>query len=997
MYGYATRLIIGYGNIRGSFSNLFAGKKLAFSLVVACFCFSFPLHAQNTYYSRASTAFNTASTWSTSPTGTPQNGNPIANNDIFIIQSGHSVSVGASRIIAQITINSGGTLTLGAFILTVTGNWTNDGTITGSTGRMNSTTGTLTNNGVISFSGAGGIIKTSGTLTNSATGSITVVGTGAIVMGSGNFVNSNTLTPTAVNFGSSQISLTGNVANQSIGGFSTTGAFAMNRNTGNSVAITGNIRCNSISISGGGAGMNLGTGLSHMVTGAVSLGTGTSTLDGGSGTLTIYGGAGSAWAGTGTNFIANNSTVVFAGALAQTIGGTKTFYNLTLAGAGTKTSTNTTVTNIFSLEGSTTSVPSAVPAYGANATLRYNTTSNRTVSSNEWPVNVAGGTLGGGVRIENTGDISLNTHKVLGAGVPVMIEPSAVLNMASYSLTINNDLNVTSGLLTGISTTTGLVITGVSNQNIGAISITGIVASRKTSGTAFITGDITAGALQLTNTATGKIDLGSQTHNFRAFTGTTGEWHANASLVTFAGTVSATNATLVAGNSTISFTGTASQTVPPYTYYNLGLSGGTKNIATGTTITVNNNYTVNSTTNLVTTANATVTGNMYGTGNITMGSGTLQVGGNWANSGTFTAGTGTVRYNGGIQSVAGLTYNNLQISNAGVKTMASSSTVLSGLIINPSSTLELGNLTLTLSGAGAVFTNNGTLDPGNASTVHYSGASGQSIAPADYHNLSFTGGTKTINAGAGLTINNNWNVHTATNMNTTATAGVTGNIGGGGAITQGTGGTILLSGAWTHSGTLTGTGTVNYEGLTQTVASAAYHHLTISNTGIKTLANSTTVKGALTVNPTSTISIGGFTLTLSGSGAPLVNNGNFVTGNSSTVYYSSAGTATIAAADYYNLLSTGGIRNLAGTGTIGILGSFMPASGTYNPGTSMVDFKGSGLQIIPAFTFNKLIVSNAGIKHIIASAIVNCQTIDIEDDASVEINADGGGRLNVMQ
>jgi hypothetical protein len=59
---------------------------------------------------------------------------------------------------------------------------------------------------------------------------------------------------------------------------------------------------------------------------------------------------------------------------------------------------------------------------------------------------------------------------------------------------------------------------------------------------------------------------------------------------------------------------------------------------------------------------------------------------------------------------------------------------------------------------------------------------------------------------------------------------------------------------------------------------------------------------------------------------------------------------------------------------------------------SEVDFNGSADQNIPAFTFNKLTVSTSGIKKILAAVIVSCLTVDIIDNASIEINADGGGR-----
>lgn len=970
------------------------GKKRLLFLSLAMSCFSYTVHAA-TYYSRVATGnFNTAGSWSVNPSGTPTNATAITNADIFIIQNGHNITVAASRIVAQITVDAGGTLTLGANTLTVSGNWTNNGTITGSTGRITSTTGTLTNNSVITFSGAGGIIKTTGVLTNSASGTISVTGAGVIVLGSGNFVNNNT-SPTAVNFGSSQISLTGSVAGQTVGGFSTTGVFATSRSTGNYITLTGSVRCSSMSITGS-EHLSLGTGNNHIASAALAVSGGTGKLHGGSSTLTIYGGGTSAMIGTGTNFIPATSTIVFAGTT-QTVAasGTKNFYNLTFSGSFSKTLSGTNnVSNIFSVE-RTAYVPTA-PTYGSNASLRYSTTTNKTAGP-EWPAIFAVGALSGGVLIENTGAISLNAAKVLRANTPLTIETNATLNMAAFSLTLNGNLVNNGGTLNGTSTTNGLVLTGTAAQSVGAISINGPVVVFKPLTLVSVNGNITAGGLEVNSRGT--LDMGSQTHAFGSFTGTNGQWNVNSSLITFSGSISATNATLVAGSSTISFTGNASQTIPPFAFYNLGLSGtGVKNITTGTSVSVGNHWTLLSGTNLAGSANITVTGNIYGSGNLTMTSGALRIGGNWAKTGSFSAGTGTVLYYGtSAQAVGGLTYNNLQIANAGVKTIAATSTVAGVLTVFPSSQLTLGGVTLTLTSTGTPFVNNGTFNPGTSSTVLYSTGGAQNIAPATYHNLGFTGvGTKTIPAGAALTVNNNWNVSSPTNLITTGSATVTGNITGNGNITQGTGGTILISGAWTNSGTLTGTGTVNYAGITQTVANLGYHHLQASNTGVKTLATSTTVRGILTVNPVSTINIGSFTLTLSGSGTPLVNNGNFIAGASSTVHYSSVSPATIAAIDYHNLIGTGGNRTLAGSGTIGIFGTFTPGAGVYSVAGSTVDFKGSGTQVIPALTYNKLVVSNAGTKHILASAIVACQTIDIEDDAMVQINADGGGRLNVI-
>ena len=139
-----------------------------------------------------------------------------------------------------------------------------------------------------------------------------------------------------------------------------------------------------------------------------------------------------------------------------------------------------------------------------------------------------------------------------------------------------------------------------------------------------------------------------------------------------------------------------------------------------------------------------------------------------------------------------------------------------------------------------------------------------------------------------------------------------------------------------------------------------------------------------------------FTLNLTANGVPLVNNGTF-TSSTSTVMYSNPTPTTIAALDYYNLDGSGGDRILSAADTIGIVGSFTVGAGVYTVLNSIFDFNEGSSQTIPAFTFHTLLIINSGIKHIPASTTVTCHSIDINDDASVEINADGGGKLSVIK
>jgi hypothetical protein len=102
---------------------------------------------------------------------------------------------------------------------------------------------------------------------------------------------------------------------------------------------------------------------------------------------------------------------------AQT-GKVTTYNNLTLSGSGVKTfATTPTVNGILSMEGTATIVvTTGVVAYGASATLQYNTNTDRTVTSEEW---ITPFTASGGVVIANTGTITLNAAKAISSVLTV--------------------------------------------------------------------------------------------------------------------------------------------------------------------------------------------------------------------------------------------------------------------------------------------------------------------------------------------------------------------------------------------------------------------------------------------------------------------------------------------------------------------------------------------------------------------------------------------------
>jgi hypothetical protein len=743
-------------NISARYLPLSRKAFVYFCCIVLCLSISRSTYSA-TLYSRASAAFSVASTWSTSSGGGAYAG-PLAAGDIFIIESPNNVTLTANQSAASITIqsgatltmsggnftltvpnftiNSGGTLGLNTRVLTLSGNWTNNGSITGTSGRIQASTGTCINNGTINLStgrvamtgagpftnagsivlttgqintttgtftnsgsitmGAGTILQTTGTFTNSATGTIDITGAATLTFATGDFVNSNT--SASVDFGSSAVTISGTNAAQDIGGFVTTGRFTCSKTSG-TLTVNGDIGCNGLTKSGAGI-LDLGAGNTIDCSNTVVLTAGT--LNGGSSTLNVNFVSTTVWQGTGTVFSAGSSTVNFNAAGNQTLSatGTKTFYNLTFSGSGTKTNATTTVTNIFSLEG--TAVPSATPTYGAAATLRYNTATGRTAGA-EW-LNTF--TATGGVVIDNTGAITANANKVFNANSPLTINSGATLTTENFDFTFNDDF-INNGTWTA--STGDITLAGTATQSIGAFTTTGSFLLSKGSGTATMTGNVSAGSLTLNGTS-GILNLGTGlTHTISGdYTGTLGTLEGNTSTLNLDGSIAITGAAFTANTGTVNLTGAGSQNIPSYTFYKLGFSGAGTKTLTGTT-TVNNILTINSP-------------SVFDLGSFTLnlaGSGTPLVN----SGGTFMASTSTVNYtNAGSTVITAVNYHNLN-GTGGNRIFSTAD------IIGISGTFTPGA---------------GTYDVFN-SEVDFNGAADQSIPTFTFHKLKVsTAGIKKI-------------------------------------------------------------------------------------------------------------------------------------------------------------------------------------------------------------------------------------------------------------
>jgi hypothetical protein len=167
---------------------------------------------------------------------------------------------------------------------------------------------------------------------------------------------------------------------------------------------------------------------------------------------------GSFLSGTAGTLTPATGTVKYNASGNQTIGN-YTYFNLTLAGSGTKSESSATINGTLTMEG--TATLSGTPAYGTNAGLKYNTATSRSAGS-EWITPFA---ASGGVVISNTGTITLNAAKVLNA--PLEIQSLSTLASGNYNLTLNNDFINDGTFQPGSATVT---LSGSSNQNLSGSS-----------------------------------------------------------------------------------------------------------------------------------------------------------------------------------------------------------------------------------------------------------------------------------------------------------------------------------------------------------------------------------------------------------------------------------------------------------------------------------------------------------------------------------------------
>jgi hypothetical protein len=727
------------------------------------------LYVADIWTGTISTDWNVSGNWSS--------GVPASATSIVIPSVTNQPVIGAAGgVCHDIIVLSGATLTIsGSNTLTIGGNWTNNGSFSPNTGTViyndasqtvaavtyynlnfsgtgtKSSAGAITLNGAlvigddVTFSHGGYNLTVTGTTTvgggtsgslsfTSATG--TKLFTGLVTIGSGGSWN-NTTANSAVSFA---------------GGITNNGTF--NPGTGvqtfqtNSQALNGTFSIPSVTVTGAavmltnnniltvGTALSGTGGLIQAVNGVLNIG-GTSVIS----TLTAT---------------ATGNTVNYTDA-AQTVRATS-YYDLTLSGSGIKTTTTVTVANVLSMEGTATA--SVVPAYGASATLQYNTATSRTAGV-EWLTPFA---ATGGVRIANTGIITLNAAKVFNASIPLTINSGATLATNNFQLTLGGNF-VNGGTFTAGSSPIVIANT-MATQSISGFTTTGTVSMTKTAGTATFMSNVNGGGLTINGTG-GGLNLGSGlTHTFTGvWTRTAGTLNGGSSILKLGSSVTNTAGTFTAGTGTVEYYANGTQTAGPLIYNNLTLTGtNAKTFPAGTT-------TVNGILSMEGTATTTLTGTLSFGGSATLqykGSGAQITGAEFPAS---WSGSGGVK----IENPNGVTLNSAKNINTNPFVIGS---VVEGSMFNDGGFQLTGTGTLTFTsgtfklGSGtattypAFITNNITA----GTTVDYAATTSQTIKGLNnYSNLTISGtGANSKTANGDITVNGILNLVSA---NASATAG----------------------------------------------------------------------------------------------------------------------------------------------------------------------------------------------------------------------------------
>ncbi len=517
-----------------------------------------------------------------------------------------------------------------------------------------------------------------------------------------------------------------------------------------------------------------------------------------------------------------------------------------------------------------------------------------------------GGTKTCAGAIDVNGDLSIRTGTTLnpnGYDISVAgnftIDPGGAYTASANTVTFDGGSTQTFSSPNASQTLNHVVIAGT------AVNIGGSITSLTVNNLAVNTGSFTAPATLTVNGNTTLNSGGTFTAGANIYA--KGNWTNN-------------GGTFTPGSNTVTFNGTASQTIngsaTSQTFYNVfaNLSAG-RTLSTGgftTTLTVQGLT--------ITTGNFTAPATLTVNGLFTLNSGTFTAGANFYSAGdsyvyggTFLTGTGTITYIGTSSQtvytpVASITLYNVTLNLTAGKSLlliapnnsftTQDFTQISGNFIAPPTFTINGNATLTggtltagtnITAKGNWTNNGGTFTPGT-NTVTFNGTGTKYIngsnASQTFYNVVLNGDSVITGGGTssitGLTVND------LTQTKGSFVAPATLNINGNYILTSGiftAGANIFAKGNWTKNGGTftpgTGINTVTFNGTgAQTINGSAtsqtFNNVVVAGTTVLTASGSTT---QLTTNNL-TLTSGSFTApaTLYINGNTLLNGGTFTAG-----------------------------------------------------------------------------------------------------------------------
>ncbi len=474
----------------------------------------------------------------------------------------------------------------------------------------------------------------------------------------------------------------------------------------------------------------------------------------------------------------------------------------------------------------------------------------------------------------------------LADGVTLAVTRAVTVGASSTSVTGTSEMRVGGGVLTATNisingyTASSSYSKGLVSVSTGIIMVTGNISFNSQyaatftstgSSTVYVGGNFGGGGI-LNTSGTGTIIFnGSVAQTIGAYT-----TYNNIEIRNTSGGVSFTGATTINGNLAV-VTGTLSAGTNTIT-----LAGTNKELSgtlTFANLTVSGSYTNK--------GDLTVTSALSGTGSLTNAAGaTLTIGGT---SGITTLvaspSPNTVIYNGAAQTVKAITYHHLVLGGSGTKTITGLSTVN-------------GDFTVT----------------GSASATATTGLT--------------IGGNLTI-SGTAILADGGYQIAGTSGKNLTVGAGAILRLGAGTATT-------FPTGFQRENISLDDASTVDYyANVNQDISAtpASYGNLTISRsstgTPVKTALGPLLVNGSLTINASTTLADGGFTITVRG---PVSNSGTHTsTGSGKLLLTGSSASRTISTTGAFGNLELNDPNGVTTSGAFS-MGSLTITSGTFTMG-----------------------------------------------------------------